>query len=116
IADNPTLAHRRGSFVYDDEGTLAENSLLVKDGILQDFMYDKLTALKTGKKSNGHARRQSYEFRPIVRMSNTMILPGKEDPADIIRSVSSGLLVKMMGGGQVDTITGDFMFEVNEGY
>ncbi len=72
--------------------------------------------MKAGQTSNGHGRRESYRFRPIPRMSNTYIAPGETPPESIIRSVDKGLLVKKMGGGQVDTISGNFVFEVTEGY
>ena len=79
-------------------------------------MYDKLMAQKMGQRPNGHGRRESYRHRPIVRMSNTLLLPGKDNPDEIIQSVNNGLFVAMMGGGQVNTVNGDFMFEVTEGY
>jgi TldD protein len=67
-------------------------------------------------KPTGNGRRESFRFRPLPRMSNTMILPGPDDPATIIASVDDGVLVKKMGGGQVDTVRGDFVFEIQEGY
>jgi TldD protein len=79
-------------------------------------MYDKLTAIKDGVLSTGNGRRQSYQYRPIPRMTNTFIAPGDSPPEKIINSVDYGLFVKKMGGGQVNTITGDFVFDVQEGY
>jgi TldD protein len=79
-------------------------------------MYDILTGMKDGVNSTGNGRRESYRYKPIPRMTNTIIAPGKDDPEDIIRSVEKGLFVKKMGGGQVNTVTGDFVFEVQEGY
>ncbi|MDO8519353.1 MAG: TldD/PmbA family protein [Deltaproteobacteria bacterium] len=116
VVDDPTLPQRRGSYSFDDEGVPACRALLVEKGILKNFMFDRLTAMKTGNQSNAHGRRESYAHRPIVRMANTLILPGKDDPEEIIRSVDSGLFVKMMGGGEVNTVNGDFVFEVSEGY
>jgi len=79
-------------------------------------MHSRLSAMKTGAASTGNGRRESYRHRPIVRMTNTMILPGKDDPEKIVKSVEKGLFVKKMGGGQVNTVNGDFVFEVTEGY
>jgi TldD protein len=116
VVDDPTLCGRRGSYTVDDEGVPAERTLLVDRGILRTYLFDRLSAAKDGRASNGHGRRQSYHQRPIPRMSNTMILPGTDDPARIIAEVPRGLLVKKMGGGQVNTVNGDFVFEVTEGY
>jgi len=116
VADDKTLPGKRGSFGMDDEGAPAQKTILVENGVLKQFMYDRLEAMRAGKNSTANGRRESFRFRPIVRMSNTMILPGASDPEAIIRSVDKGLFVKRMGGGQVDTVNGDFVFEVSEGY
>ncbi len=116
VVDDSTLQGRRGSFRFDDEGVLSQKTVLVEDGTLKGFMYDKLTALKDKVVSTGNGRRESYESRPIPRMTNTYIAPGKTDPREIIRSVNRGLFVKKMGGGQVNTVTGEFVFEVSESY
>jgi TldD protein len=116
VVDDATLAGRRGSFRFDDEGVHAERTVLVDKGILKTFMYDRLTAMKDGASSTGNGRRESYKHRPIPRMSNTMILSGKSNPEDILRLTQNGLFVKKMGGGQVNTVNGDFVFEVSEGY
>ena len=116
VADDPTLPQKRGSYAFDDEGVPSRRTLLVEDGILKGYLYDRLTALEEGVESSGNGRRESYQHKPIPRMSNTMILPGKMRPEEIVRSVEKGLFVKKMGGGQVNTVNGDFIFEVNEGY
>jgi TldD protein len=116
VVDDATLPGKRGSFRFDDEGMDAERTVLVDKGTLKTFMYDRLTALKDNARSTGNGRRESYKHRPIPRMTNTMIVPGESDPAEILRSTSRGLFVKKMGGGQVNTVTGDFVFEVSEGY
>jgi len=116
IIDDSTLPNRRGSYRFDDEGVMSQRTVLVERGILKGYMYDRLTAMKDGVRSTGNGRRQSYTHRPIPRMSNTFIAPGEEDPGKIIRSVNRGLFVKKMGGGQVNTVTGEFVFEVSEGY
>lgn len=116
VVDDATLPGRYGSYAFDDEGEPARRVVLIKDGFLQDYLYDRLTAGREGRSSNGHGRRESYQHKPIPRMGNTYIAPGKDDPEDIIKSVKRGLLVRKMGGGQVNTTNGDFVFEVAEGY
>ncbi len=116
VIDDATLPFKRGSFAFDDEGTPSQKTVLVDRGVLTNFLYDRLTALKDDVQSTGNGRRQSYRHRPIPRMTNTYIAPGSSSPEDILRATPTGLFVKKMGGGQVDTITGDFVFEVSEGY
>lgn len=116
VIDDATLPGKYGSFRFDDEGQPGQRTVLIKDGILEDYMYDYLTARKEGRKSTGNGRRESYRDRPIPRMTNTFIAPGKDDPQAIIRETQRGLLVKRMGGGQVNTTNGDFVFDVAEGY
>ena len=116
VVDDATRPYMRGSFAYDDEGEKAQNTLLIENGILKNYMLDKRYARKAGLTTTGNARRESFRYPPIVRMSNTYILPGSDDPDDIISSVDEGLFVKRMGGGQVNPATGDFVFEVAEGY
>ncbi|TNF49616.1 TldD/PmbA family protein [bacterium] len=116
VVDDPTLPGRRGSYNVDDEGVIASRTVLVEEGFLKSYMNDLITARREGTAPTGNGRRQSFRHWPIPRMSNTIILPGKDDPDTIIRSVDRGLLVKKMGGGQVNTVTGDFVFEVSEGY
>ncbi len=116
VLDDSTLPGRRGSFRFDDEGADAQRTVLVYKGILKTFMYDRLTAMKDGARSTGNGRRESYKHRPIPRMTNTMIATGESRPEDILRATSKGLFVKKMGGGQVNTVNGDFVFEVSEGY
>ncbi len=116
VLDDATIPYRRGSFFYDDEGTPAGKTVLVENGILKSYMHDRLSAMKAGCKSTGNGRRESYHHRPIPRMTNTMIAPGKIDPESIIKSLDKGLFVRKMGGGQVNTVNGDFVFEVTEGY
>ena len=116
VVDDPTLPQRRGSYSFDDEGVASRRTILVEGGVLKGYLYDRLTALKDGMESSGNGRRESYQDKPIPRMSNTMILSGKMKPEEIVHSVEKGLFVKKMGGGQVNTVNGDFIFEVNEGY
>ena len=116
VVDDPTLKNRRGSYFIDDEGTPSQKTVLVEKGVLKSYMYDRLSAMKDGMRSTGNGRRQSYRHRPIPRMSNTYVAPGETDPGEIVASLKKGLLVKKMGGGQVDTVNGDFVFEVSEAY
>ncbi|HDL53630.1 MAG TPA: TldD/PmbA family protein [Proteobacteria bacterium] len=116
VVDDPTIPGRRGSYNIDDEGLPGERKVLVENGVLKTYMNDLSTARRAGVPPTGNGRRESYRHWPIPRMSNTIILPGKDEPDAIVRSVDRGLFVKKMGGGQVNTVTGDFVFEVSEGY
>ncbi|HEY6839252.1 MAG TPA: TldD/PmbA family protein [Geobacteraceae bacterium] len=116
VLDDATIPHARGSFSFDDEGSAAQRTVLVENGILKGYLYDRLSAMKDGCSSTGNGRRESYQTKPIVRMSNTLIAPGTDTPESVIGSAGNGLLVKKMGGGQVNTVNGDFVFEVSEGY
>ncbi|MBU8921506.1 MAG: TldD/PmbA family protein [Bacteroidales bacterium] len=116
VVDDATMDGQRGSYVYDDEGVSAQRTVPVENGILKSYLLDRRIARKMGLSSTGNGRRQNYRFRPIVRMSNTLIAPGEHDPGEIISSVDRGLYVVRMGGGQVDTSSGDFVFKVNEAY
>lgn len=116
IIDDATINYARGSFLYDDEGIPGKRTVLVENGVLKRYMYDRLTAMKDGVQSTGNGRRESYRFSPIPRMTNTFIASGESDPHEIISSVDKGLLVLKMGGGQVDTVNGNFVFDVSEGY
>ncbi|MBM4338879.1 MAG: TldD/PmbA family protein [Deltaproteobacteria bacterium] len=116
VVDDPTIPQKRGSYAFDDEGVVSQKTTLVEKGILKSYLYDRLSAFKDGVSSTGNGRRESYQIKPIPRMSNTLILPGQTKPEEIIRSVDRGLFVKKMGGGQVNTVNGDFVFEVSEGY
>ena len=116
VLDDATIPYARGTFPFDDEGTPGQKTVLVENGILKGYLYDRLAAMKDGCASTGNGRRESYQQRPIVRMSNTLIAPGNSAPEEIIRSVAKGLFVEKMGGGQVNTVNGEFVFEVSEGY
>ena len=116
VLDDATIPYKRGSFFFDDEGTPSEKTVLVENGMLKGYMHDRLSAMRAGAVSTGNGRRESYHYRPIPRMTNTIIAPGKTDPASIVKSLGKGLYVRKMGGGQVNTVNGDFVFEVTEGY
>ncbi|MBI5577121.1 MAG: TldD/PmbA family protein [Deltaproteobacteria bacterium] len=116
IVDDATVPWKRGSFGMDDEGIPGGKTVLVENGILKGFLHDRLSAMKEGARATGNGRRESYRHKPMPRMSNTIVLPGTTPPEEILGSVDRGLLVLKMGGGQVNTVAGDFMFEVAEGY
>lgn len=116
IVDDKTIPYMRGTYAYDDEGIPSEKTVLVEKGVLKNFLFDRFHSMKYDMKPTGNGRRESFRFKPIPRMSNTVILPGKDDPKDIISSVDDGVYVVKMGGGQVDTVRGDFVFEISEGY
>ena len=79
VVDDPTLPQKRGSYAFDDEGVPSQRTILVEKGILKGYLYDRLTALEEGVESSGNGRRESYQHKPIPRMSNTMILPGGDE-------------------------------------
>lgn len=116
VIDDGTLPGKRGSFAYDDEGTPGERTVLVEGGVLKTYLTDMITAAKFGLPLSGNGRRESFRHRPIPRMSNTIIAPGPMRPEEIVGLVEKGVYVKKMGGGQVNTVTGDFVFEISEGY
>lgn len=116
VIDDATLNDKYGSYTFDDEGSRGQRTILIENGILKTYLYDWLSARRDGVASTGNGRRESYQHKPVVRMSNTLIAPGQHNPEDIIASTPHGLLVKKMGGGQVNTTNGDFVFDVQEGY
>ncbi|OGO94530.1 MAG: metalloprotease TldD [Coxiella sp. RIFCSPHIGHO2_12_FULL_42_15] len=116
IVDDATLPNRRGSLSIDDEGVAAQNTVLIENGILKNYMLDKHNAKLMGTTSTGNGRRESYAFRPLPRMTNTYMLPGNSDPEEIIRSVKKGLYAVDFSGGQVDITSGKFVFSMSEAY
>lgn len=116
VLDDGTMPARRGSYRYDDEGTPSQPTTLIENGILKSYLVDRLSGMKFDLMATGNGRRESFRHKPIVRMTNTYIAPGKDDPAAILRDTKFGLYVKGMGGGQVNTVTGDFVFAVTEAY
>lgn len=116
VVDDGTMAREWGHLGIDDEGHPAQRNVLIEDGYLTDYMWDFLRSRKEGRPSSGNGRRQSYQHLPMVRMTNTYLLAGSDDPEDIISSTERGVLVKHLGGGQVNTATGDFVFGMTEAY
>lgn len=116
VVDDGTMEREWGNIAVDDEGNPAQRNVLIEDGVLTDYMWDHLRARKEGRRSSGNGRRQSYQNLPMVRMTNTYLLAGEEDPESIIASTPKGVYVKHLGGGQVNTATGDFVFGMTEAY
>jgi len=116
IVDDGTLPYRRGSLNMDDEGTPTGRTVLIKHGILRGYITDKMNARLLGIPLTGNGRRESYQSVVLPRMTNTFMLAGESDPADIIRSVKRGLYAVTFGGGQVDITNGKFVFSASEAY
>jgi TldD protein len=116
VVDDGTLPGRRGSLNVDDEGTPTQNTTLIEDGILVGYMQDRLNARLMGMAATGNGRRESYAHLPMPRMTNTYMLAGDRDPAEIIASVDKGLYAVNFGGGQVDITSGKFTFSASEAY
>ena len=116
LIDDGTMAGEWGHFAIDDEGRQAAHNVLIDRGVLTDYMWDHLRARKEGRPSSGNGRRQSYQHLPMVRMTNTYISNGDDHPDDIISATPSGVYVAQLGGGQVNTATGDFVFGMTEAY
>ena len=116
IIDDGTLPHKRGSQAIDDEGNPVSRVVLIENGILKAYLQSRKTSRKMETEPTGNGRRESYRHLPIPRMRNTFLAAGSEAPEAILRDLDRGLLVKRMGGGQVDTVTGNFVFQVTEGY
>jgi TldD protein len=116
VIDDGTIANRRGSLNVDDEGHATQRNVLIENGILRGYLQDKLSSRVTGAAETGSGRRESYAHIPMPRMTNTFMLAGESDPAEIIRSVPKGLYCVNFGGGQVDITSGNFVFSASESY
>ncbi|HWP66286.1 MAG TPA: metalloprotease TldD [Candidatus Limnocylindria bacterium] len=116
VVDDGTLPGRRGSLNVDDEGTPTSRTVLIERGILRGYLQDRLNAALLRMPLTGNGRRESYAHLPMPRMTNTFMLAGEDDPADVIRSVSRGLYAVSFGGGSVDITSGRFVFSASEAY
>ena len=116
LVDDGTYAKEWGTYAIDDEGHPARRNTLIENGELTDYMWDLLRARKEGRESSGNGRRQSYQHLPMVRMTNTYVLAGEDDPEEIIRQTAHGIYCVQLGGGSVNTATGDFVFGMTEAY
>ncbi len=114
--DDGRLPGEWGSDAIDDEGTPTQKTMVIEDGRLVAFLYDRLRAERDGVASTGNGRRESFRHLPIPRMTNTYIAPGEAAPEELIAEVGRGFYAASFAGGQVDPATGDFVFGVSEGY
>jgi TldD protein len=116
VVDDGTIDRRRGSLNVDDEGNPTRRTVLIDDGILKGYMQDRLNASLMGVAPTGNGRRESFAHLPMPRMTNTIMLAGGHDPAEIIASVADGLYAANFGGGQVDITSGKFVFSAAEAW
>ncbi|ANK82491.1 MAG: metalloprotease TldD [Rhizobiales bacterium NRL2] len=116
VVDDGTIEDRRGSLTIDDEGTPSSRTVLIEDGILTGYMQDRMNARLMGMKPTGNGRRESFAHMPMPRMTNTVMLNGDRDAEEILRSVKKGVYATSFGGGQVDIVSGKFVFTCTEAY
>ncbi len=116
VVDDGSLQDRRGSLTIDDEGTPTRETVLIEDGILKGYMQDRLNARLMGVEATGNGRRESYAHAPMPRMTNTFMKAGNDDPAELLSRVKKGIFAKAFGGGQVDIVSGKFVFSCTEAY
>ena len=116
VIDEGSIEHRRGSLSIDDEGTPTQRNVLIEDGILKGYLQDRLNARLMGMEPTGSGRRESFAHAPMPRMTNTFMLGGKDDPAELVTRVKDGIFAKSFGGGQVDITSGKFVFSCTEAY
>jgi TldD protein len=116
VVDDGTIPLRRGSLTVDDEGTPAQRTVLIEDGVLRGYLQDRMNARLMKMKPTGNGRRESFAHITLPRMTNTYMLAGPHDPAEIIASVKKGIYAVNFGGGQVDITNGKFVFSTAEAY
>jgi TldD protein len=116
VVDDGAMEQRRGSLTIDDEGTPTGRTCLIEDGILKGYLQDRLNARLMGMEPTGNGRRESFAHAPMPRMTNTFMLGGNDDPAELVERVGDGIYAKSFGGGQVDITSGKFVFSCTEAY
>jgi TldD protein len=116
VVDDGSIPDRRGSLSIDDEGTPTGETILIEDGILKGYMQDRLNARLMGVPATGNGRRESFAHAPMPRMTNTFMKAGRDNPADLLSRVKRGIFAKSFGGGQVDIVSGKFVFSCTEAY
>ncbi len=116
VVDDGSIMDRRGSLTIDDEGTPTRENVLIEDGILKGYIHDRLNARLMGVEPTGNGRRQSYAHAPMPRMTNTFMRSGKDDPAELMGRMKDGIYATSFGGGQVDIVSGKFVFSCTEAY
>ena len=116
VVDDGSLTDRRGSLSIDDEGTPTRETVLIENGVLKGYMQDRLNARLMGMEATGNGRRQDYAHAPMPRMTNTFMKNGTDDPGELLSRVKQGIFAKSFGGGQVDIVSGKFVFSCTEAY
>ncbi|HEX8215993.1 MAG TPA: metalloprotease TldD [Allosphingosinicella sp.] len=116
VVDDGSIHDRRGSLSIDDEGTPTRCNTLIEDGILKGYIHDRLNARLMGVEPTGNGRRENFAHAPMPRMTNTFMLGGADDPAEILARAKNGIYAKSFGGGQVDITSGKFVFSCTEAY
>ncbi len=116
VVDDGSIAGRRGSLTIDDEGTPTEETVLIENGVLKGYIHDRMSARLMGLAPTGNGRRESYAHAPMPRMTNTFMRGGNDDPAELLSRVKDGIFAKSFGGGQVDIVSGKFVFSCTEAY
>lgn len=116
VVDDGSIAERRGSLSIDDEGTPTQENILIEDGILKGYMQDRLNARLMGVAPTGNGRRESFAHAPMPRMTNTFMRGGNDDPGELLSRVKDGIYATSFGGGQVDIVSGKFVFSCTEAY
>ncbi len=116
VVDDGSIIDRRGSLTIDDEGTPTAETILIEDGFLKGYMQDRLNARLMGVAPTGNGRRESFAHAPMPRMTNTFMKAGSDDPAELLSRVKKGIFAKSLGGGQVDIVSGKFVFSCTEAY
>ncbi|MGC6400002.1 metalloprotease TldD [Sphingomonas sp. FW199] len=116
VVDDGSIGGRRGSLSIDDEGTPTQENILIEDGILRGYIQDRMNARLMGVAPTGNGRRESFAHAPMPRMTNTFMRGGNDDPAELLSRVKRGIFAKSFGGGQVDIVSGKFVFSCTEAY
>ncbi len=116
VVDDGSIPGRRGSLSIDDEGTPTQETVLIEDGILKGYIQDRLNARLMGVPATGNGRRESFAHAPMPRMTNTFMRGGSDDPAELLSRVKNGVYAVNFGGGQVDIVSGKFVFSCTEAY
>ena len=116
IVDDPTIENGFGYYLFDDEGVKARRKVLMKNGIVNEFLHNRETAAKMGLKSNGGARANGYDKEPLVRMSNTFVLPGNYDDEELFGGVKKGIFLKSFMEWNIDDKRWQQKYVGNEAY
>ncbi len=116
VVDDASLLQGRGSINCDDEGQIPGKTVLIENGVLQNYLHDRLSSNHFKVAPSGNGRRENFTCHPMPRMTNTLLLSGPHEPEEIVRSVKRGIYAKTFGGGQVDISNGDFVFSLTESY